>query len=117
MSIARHEQQATTMIRGEREKNGREKKRESAPIGVPLPLSLSLAHCSTSPSASSARAHIYNAPIHKTNKNLLKTDGLKHFSSLPSPWCIPLVGHGPLLGRAPAATLRRWAEKHGGVYR
>lgn len=81
-----------------------------------LPSRLSRAFSPRPPSAVSHEKHI---PITrykiKTEQNT--TDGLKHFSSLPSPWGIPLVGHGPLLGRAPAATLKRWADKYGGVYR
>ena len=60
---------------------------------------------------------IFQSPDTKQKTEQNSTDGLKHFSSLPSPWGIPLVGHGPLLGRAPAATLKRWADKYGGVYR
>lgn len=93
----------------------REREYERGPILPPLaPLSCIL----SPPRVSSISRETYsNYPIQKKYKTKNTTDGLKHFSSLPSPWGIPLVGHGPLLGRAPAATLKRWADKYGGVYR
>jgi hypothetical protein len=98
--------------RGKKEKE-REPQMRFSPSRL---LALSRAFSSASPISSrvALTKELYQSPIQKTK---LKTDGLKHFSSLPSPWGIPLIGHGPLLGRAPAATLMRWAEKYGGVYR
>ena len=95
----------------------REKREREPPISPLLPPSRSLAFLSPSPSAASDNKPLSIPPIQKKTKTKTKTDGLKHFSSLPSPWGVPLVGHGPLLGRAPAATLKRWADKYGGVYR
>lgn len=92
--------------------------RESAPIAF-LSFALSRSLSCILPIRSSSvrsRSNSHQSPKQKTQPTK-QTDGLKHFSSLPSPWGIPLVGHGPLLGRAPAATLKRWADKYGGVYR